>query len=129
MTMPQSSSKGSWGFVVFYVLVLAAFLFATISQSKHEKEGVRLSDETKQEIAAEVSKQVSEKIAVQKAAEVSAKKPVEYPDIESIAGPTMHKNEILKDFKTWTPDADIKKAAVSRKVLVDRGQLAKGYMS
>ncbi len=117
----KNNENGNFGVTIFLFLLAGVLLvFSVKQQINTEKTTKELSDKISQKVTDEVKKELPNII------NESEQKNSEYPDFFSLKD--LKKLEIIKNFTSWTPDAHVDDTKVIKKIILEKGNLAKGYI-
>lgn len=128
--------KTDIGINIFLLLIAAFLLFSSAQQQMDiEKEREKLSQEITNKIgkeSEEISNKISEEVSANVAKEVlieieqSLPKPPALPDYDSLNN--LKLLTLVKNFESWTPNAEIVNDKVAEVNIHQKGELAKGYL-
>ena len=122
--MPRRKTKlekflgknSSLGITFFFLVLTAIMVFLSIKQQ---------TDSTKQ--TEQLSTQISNKVAQDLEKKIQISKPQsKFSDYDSLA--TLKKLSLAKNFESWSPNSQIHPNMIYKTVILDKGELARGYL-
>jgi hypothetical protein len=117
----NSKKNGSVGVTIFLLLLAGSLLFVSIKQQTNsEKNNKELSDQISKKVTEDVKKELPNII------EKSEQANSEFPDYSSLKD--LKKLDIVDNFTSWTPNANLDDNKVIKKVILDKGDISKGYI-
>ena len=112
---------GNFGITIFLFILAAVLLFFSVRQQLNtEKASKDLSDKISQKVTEDVKKELPDIL------KESEQKISEYPDYFSLKN--LKKLDIVKNFSSWTPNASIDENKMVKEIILERGEVAKGYV-
>lgn len=105
------------GVNIFLFILAIALIFFAIRQQVVEKSNNK-------ELTNEISQQIIDKIKNDSSV-ISSSSP-EFSDFQSLNN--LKKLEIVKNFESWTPSAQLDDKKIKKLIILDKGELSKGYI-
>lgn len=117
----NNKKNGSIGVTIFLLLLAGSLLFLSIKQQMN-------SDKNNKELSDQISKKVTEDVKreLPNIIEKSEQTNSEFPDFSSLKD--LKKLDIVDNFISWTPNASLDDNKVIRKIVLDKGDISKGYI-
>ena len=119
--MNNIKGRANIGISIFLFFIAIILIFFSLKRQSEIEERNR---DLPQQISQQVSEQVSQEVA--KKVEEIISKPSDFPDFDSLK--RLKSLKVIEGFESWTPNAKVESQKTKEVIIVERGQLLKGYL-